>query len=280
MGYRQRKGDTPMGKRTSPDIEQEAVRLYQEGMTAPEIAHQLHIGSKRGSSTVYRILERYGISRDVARFHESLRKVRQDEQAQIISMYERGDSLTAISVHFNCGQEGIAKILRRHGVVIRRAGNQFKVVAPDETQRIVELYEAGFSQSAIAKQMGIGLPIVNRILRSKGIRPRARKAEGERHGNWKGGRIQMGDYRAVRVERDHPLSAMCIGNGYIPEHRLVMAESLGRPLEAYETVHHINGDKMDNRLENLQLRVGKHGKGIVYRCADCGSYHIVAETLT
>lgn len=44
-----------------------------------------------------------------------------------------------------------------------------------------------------------------------------------------------------------------IGKKWEPEHRLVVEKSIGRKLTSKEDVHHINGDKTDNRLGNLQV---------------------------
>lgn len=45
----------------------------------------------------------------------------------------------------------------------------------------------------------------------------------------------------------------------VKQHRWVMEQSIGRPLSSHENVHHINGEKTDNRIENLEIMPqGKH----------------------
>lgn len=77
---------------------------------------------------------------------------------------------------------------------------------------------------------------------------------GEKHPSWKGGLVKNPQgYVSEKVSHDDPLASMRNSTGYVPQHRLVMARHLGRPLLKCENVHHINGIRDDNRIENLEL---------------------------
>jgi hypothetical protein len=81
----------------------------------------------------------------------------------------------------------------------------------------------------------------------------------------RGSILVKGGYNRVALPKDHPFRCMCDSSGCVAVHRLVMAEALGRPLRPapLETVHHKNGHRYDNRLANLELRIGDHGPGQV-----------------
>lgn len=267
-----------MAERISYELEQEILRMYQELKSGTEIARILPIGS----TTVYRVLDRYGIEHRQYDAYERARKVPTSEYAHVIERYEDGASLKELGREFNCSAWAIAQILQRNGIQSRTRGGSFVEVDDDTVAKMVKLYEDdGWAQTKIAQEFGLTQQNVSRILRRNGIRPGKRLSSREAHPMWKGGRVKMGSgYVGVMVEDDDPMSSMRDRQGYVLEHRLVMARVLGRPLTDQETVHHINGDRTDNRIENLQLRQGKHGKGEVFQCADCGSYHIVAVELT
>lgn len=73
---------------------------------------------------------------------------------------------------------------------------------------------------------------------------------GDKHPMWKGGYVKHVSGYLYCYVPEHPNKNK---NNYVAEHRLVMEKHLGRFLEVSEIVHHINGDKSDNRLENLEL---------------------------
>lgn len=98
--------------------------------------------------------------------------------------------------------------------------------------------------------------------------------------------VSKGDY-TYAVVVGHPKA---IAYGYVLEHRIVMENYLGRVLDADEVVHHLNGDRKDNRIENLELCLkGEHEKMhgfkrgrkmAMLKCPECGKIFVREQNRT
>ena len=113
---------------------------------------------------------------------------------------------------------------------------------------------------------------------------------GPTHPRWSGGHLNKDGYRQISIgcyQKNNwdILLPMAIktprGEYRITEHRAVMALHIGRALQKQETVHHKNGNRADNRLENLELRVSQHGPGATaaaLTCPHCGKRYDAPAT--
>ncbi len=74
--------------------------------------------------------------------------------------------------------------------------------------------------------------------------------KGKGNPNYKKGKMIKKDGYILIYKPEHPFLN---SHQYVYEHRLVMEGFIGRYLSSKEVVHHINGNKSDNRIENLIL---------------------------
>jgi transposase-like protein len=187
--------------------------------------------------------------------------------------YESGMSMNQLARKYGACLATVAEALRLAGVDSRQRGAMREVMSLHLRDQIVAEYERSGSQSKVSRALGITQSRVSLYLRWAGVR-------GKRNKRFVGRIKHAAGYVLVFVAEDDPLRVMAQrGSGYVMEHRLVIARLLGRPLKRHETIHHINGDRSDNRIENLQLRQGQHGAGVVHRCRDCGSINVESTRL-
>ncbi len=93
--------------------------------------------------------------------------------------------------------------------------------------------------------------IYERIVTKRKSKDNYRTVSGDKHHLWKGGKtVEANGYIAVY----HPeYTGKKIRKNYVYEHRWNMEQHLGRKLEPGEEIHHIDGNRKNNKLDNLML---------------------------
>jgi len=100
-----------------------------------------------------------------------------------------------------------------------------------------------------------------------------RKMTGPNNPAWKGGVTYFrkhGNYKPIKYVRCPPeFLPMARKDGYVMEHRLIVARIMGRPLTRTEVVHHVDHDPQNNDPSNLELwpdnrshKLAEHGKHV------------------
>lgn len=148
---------------------------------------------------------------------------------QLKQLYEKeGRSVKELAAFFSCSPLTLRRHLHRAGIRVRSQSEEMsgRILSPKHREKVVKNLTYGEA------------------------------AKGESNPYWKGGlsvssgRRKDGFYVLMRVD-----------GKYVKEHRYVMEQHLGRKLERTEHVHHINGIKTDNRIENLVvLTISEHQK--------------------
>lgn len=157
--------------------------------------------------------------------------------------YENGMSLENVSNAAGVSKKIMARIFREHGIAIRAPRETLLMQSPLNNAEIKSRYLGGASIASIVKAVNAkSYTAVRLVLIREGVQLRKPGARaGEENHQFKGGSVvYRAGYVRVRGTRVSPA-----------EHRLIAEKAIGRPLRRNEVVHHINGDKTDNRNCNL-----------------------------
>lgn len=156
------------------------------------------------------------------------------EKEVVAKLYQEHHNTKKCGEILGVSMTTFSRLLKDHGIPI----NTQKVEI--EYTLMCEMYKQGKSTKEIASYFGVSDSYIRKNLVANGI-------DMSRHYTH---RIETYSGYCMIYDPKHP---HCDSKGYVREHRLVMEKHIGRYLEPSEVVHHINHDRGDNRIENLEL---------------------------
>lgn len=199
--------------------------FIEDNKTRKEIAE--HFGVSLSAVKTY--LRKYNIRRE--KF-----SVDKDRLYQLYIVEDK--SQTEVANALNICVDTVGKYLRLYGI------KKIKT-KPFTREELQKLYvEENMTAEKLAKHYGCSVHSMRYHLKNMNV---------NKGGYYKvkgvGGKVKNMGYIYVY----YPDHKNCNGSGYVAEHRLVVEKHIGRYLTNDEIVHHINENKSDNRIENLQV---------------------------
>lgn len=160
---------------------------------------------------------------------------------ELAEMIESGMTNAEIADHFGCGVRTLQTRMKKYGLM------RWEYYDFDDDELLRLYVDEDMTCQEIADLKGCcRWTIWKNINRITETRPNKRikgKYIGENHFAWKGGRREFEGYVWIRTP----------GCDEIQEHRHVMQEAVGRSLESWEHVHHMDGNGLNNDPSNLIL---------------------------
>lgn len=220
----------------------EALRLYQSGLNAKQVAAIMGVS--------------HGTVGNRLKSHPDYqpRGKRKLPTPPLGEAYEAGATLESLARETGVSTQTIARRLRDEGVSLRpytgKRGQKILDRSHYDADQLREMSSRGMTAAEIGDHLGIAPESVRRAMVRRSIPRQEPKARAEKNHFWRGGYHVDKDGYVLKRAPQHPAAN---STKMVRVHRLVMEHHLDRFLGPDEVVDHRNGDKSDNRLENLRV---------------------------
>jgi hypothetical protein len=234
--------------------DEELLEMRQNGMSLKEIAEKTGYTQKRIGEKLKRVRGLLGKEEVRRRWIIAMKKKYGDafqpfegeiNLEEVKKMFLSGMSLPRIAKELKIPKEKLWQKMRKNG----QSAHQWKKEFPLSTtlvrkgiplEKLIDLYQKFGSYKRVAREIGVKENHVSMYLKRAGIPRQKKRIERKPIYNSSG--------YIMEYQPDHPRATR---SGYVPQHILVWERHFNKPLPKGWVIHHINGVKDDNRIENL-----------------------------